>query len=122
MTKEQGDGKLRIREAAVAYIVDHRNEDAVTTISSKNQITLPVHLLRELGLEAGDRLAITRDGDRLVLRVRPRDWVTHHAGSLAGVYGKDQRAADEYVREQREGGERDAAIERAWADADLLPR
>ena len=34
-------------------------EPVLSTISSKNQITLPVRLLRELGLGPGDRVAIT---------------------------------------------------------------
>jgi len=86
----------------------------MSTISSKNQITLPAHLLRELGLHSGDRLAITREGTRLILRVRPQDWVEHHAGSLAGVYGKDRREVDAYVDELRQD-DRQEEIEEAWA-------
>ena len=74
----------------------------MSTISSKNQITLPVHLLRELGIGPGDRLAISLDGARLVLRARPKDWVRYHAGSLAGLYGTNVREADDYVRGLRD--------------------
>jgi AbrB family looped-hinge helix DNA binding protein len=73
----------------------------MTTISSKNQITLPVHLLRELGLAAGDRLAISREGNRLVLRGRPKDWAKYYGGSLRGLYGKDRAEIDAYLEELR---------------------
>jgi AbrB family looped-hinge helix DNA binding protein len=87
----------------------------MTTISSKNQITLPIHLLRELGLGPGDRLAITREGNRLLLRPRPRDWVAYYAGSLKGVYGKDKAEIGAYVADVRDAEEREAAQERAWS-------
>ena len=90
----------RVREAAVAYLPE-AGEEAVSTISSKNQITLPAHLLREIGLGPGDRLAISRDGARLVLRARPKDWVRYHAGSLGGLYGRTAAEADAYVHELR---------------------
>ena len=94
----------------------------IATISSKNQITLPAHILRELGLQPGDRLAVSREGARLVLRARPRDWVQYHAGSLAGVYGKSQADADAYVAGLRAAAERDAAIERAWSGPEPAPQ
>jgi AbrB family looped-hinge helix DNA binding protein len=112
----------KVSEAAVEYIVDRRTEPAMSTISSKNQITLPAHLLREMGLNAGDRLAITREGSRLVLRARPRDWVKYHAGSLAGVYGRSQAEADTYVEALRQDRERDESIERAWAGPEPDPQ
>jgi antitoxin ChpS len=87
----------------------------VSTISSKNQITLPAQLLRELGLTAGDRLAVTREGSRLILRARPKDWVSYHAGSLRGLYGQSKGEMDEYLRELRaEDEDRDNAVEGAW--------
>jgi AbrB family looped-hinge helix DNA binding protein len=113
MTRQ--DGGHRIAEAAVAYIAGRQEDAAMTTISSKNQITLPAQMLRELGIGPGDRLAVTREGSRLILRVRPKDWVEYHAGSLAGLYGKTAAETDSYVRELREPGERALEIERAWA-------
>ncbi len=111
-----------MREAAVEYITGRKEEPAMSTISSKNQITLPAHLLRELGLSGGDRLAVSREGNRLVLRARPRDWVQYHAGSLRGAYGRDRRDADAYVADLREDRERDEAIARAWAGREPPPR
>jgi AbrB family looped-hinge helix DNA binding protein len=91
----------KVREAAVEYIAARSEDPALTTISSKNQITLPAQLLREMGLGAGDRLAIRREGYRLVLRPRPRDWVEYHGGSLRGLYGETSAEKDAYVNELR---------------------
>src|SRR5690554_2414471 len=104
LPKKKEYGKVQ-EAATVAYTVDRQSEPAMTTISSKNQITLPVSLLRELGLTPGDRLAITREGERLVLRARPKDWVSYHAGSLGGVYGRNREDVDAYVREGRRSSE-----------------
>ena len=120
MTKRSRE--LKVSEAAVEYIAERQNEPSVSTISSKNQITLPARLLREMGLSAGDRLAVTREGNRLVLRARPRDWVKYHAGSLAGAYGLNREDVDAYVRELRTDTERDEAIERAWSGREPDPR
>ncbi len=113
LPSEKSKGK--VKEAAVEYIVSRREDPALTTISSKNQITLPAQLLREIGLGAGDRLAVSKEGNRLVLRARPRDWVEYYGGSLRGLYGKDRQEIDAYVAELREDDERDQAIEEAWA-------
>src|SRR5437763_15928086 len=99
--KAKRQKKLRIGETAAIYRVSG-DEEVMSTISSKNQITLPAQLLRELGIGPGDRLAVSRDGARLVLRVRPKDWVKYHAGSLAGLYGKNVEEADAYVRGLRD--------------------
>jgi AbrB family looped-hinge helix DNA binding protein len=96
----------KVSEAAVTYIASRQEEGAVSTISSKNQITLPVQLLRELGIGPGDRLAVSREGNRLVLRARPKDWVAYHAGSLGGLYGRTAQEVDAYVKELREESNR----------------
>ena len=113
MPRELRYGK--VSEAAAIYYVGELEDEAMTTISSKNQITLPVQLLREMGVGPGDRLAITREGTRLMLRVRPKDWVAYYAGSLAGVYGETAAEIDGYVAELRASEQRDEEIERAWA-------
>ncbi len=105
----------KIAEAALEYRADQEESPSVTTISSKNQITLPARLLRDMDLRPGDRLAVTREGSRLLLRPRPRDWVRHYAGSLAGVYGGTKEAIDEYLQDLREEGARAQEIERAWS-------
>ena len=112
----------RMSKAALKYDAGPREEVTMSTISSKNQITLPAHLLRELGLAAGDRVAVSRDGDRLVLRARPKNWVEHYRGSLKGLYGNTKEEIDAYIREQREHSARDEAIEEAWNGKRPSPR
>lgn len=112
----------KVREAAVSYIADRREATVTTaTISSKNQISLPAHVLREMGIGPGDRLAVSREDDRIVLRPRPKDWVKHYAGSLKGLYGASREEMDAYVRELRSEGARTAEIERAWTETEDRP-
>src|SRR5215216_6788231 len=91
----------RVSEAALEYIVNRR-EESMSTISTKNQITLPVQLLRQMGVGPGDRLAVTLESGRLVLRARPKDWVEHYAGSLRGLWGNSVEEIDAHVRELRD--------------------
>jgi len=112
--------KMKVSEAAVEYITG-RKEEAVSTISSKNQITLPVQLLRQMGVGPGDRLAVALEGGRLVLRARPKDWVEHYAGSLRGLWGNSVEEIDAHVRELRDTSHRDELIERAWSGTEPAP-
>jgi AbrB family looped-hinge helix DNA binding protein len=100
--------RTRIREAAILQYSADRQDDAVmSTISSKNQITLPAHLLREMGIGAGDRLAVTLEGNRLVLRPRPKNWVKYYGGSLKGLYGNTPEETAAYLAELRAEGDRE---------------
>ena len=111
--KQRKVRERKVAEAAVAYEA-LMQEPVLSTISSKNQITLPVQLLRELGIGPGDRVAMVRQDDRLILRPRPKNWVEYYQGSLAGVYGNTKEEIDEYIRELRDDGGREARIEEAW--------
>lgn len=106
----------KVREAVLEYITDEEDTPVMSTISSKNQITLPARLLRELGVGAGDRVSIRLDGNRLILRPRPKDWTDYYGGSMKGVYGNTKEEIDEYIRELRqEDPEKEKALEEAWA-------
>ena len=80
-----------------------------TTISSKNQITLPVEILRRLGLKSGDKLIVRDVGRHIVLFPRPENWLQAFAGSMRGVYGETVEDIDRYIEELRDSPER-----RAW--------
>jgi AbrB family looped-hinge helix DNA binding protein len=57
-----------------------------TTVSSKNQVTLPVDALARAGLATGDRLDVeVRGPGELVLR-RVDDALDRFAGALTGAY------------------------------------
>lgn len=120
-TLPRAKNESKIAEAAVQYIAGRR-EDSMSTISSKNQITLPVQLLRQIGLGAGDRLSVSVEGSKLVLRPRPRDWVAYHAGSLSGSYGSSKAEEDAYLRELRADLGRDQGIEEAWTGPESAPK
>lgn len=70
-------------------------------VSSKYQITLPKTIREALGLKAGDRLYVSREGDEIILKVIPR--VERPSEALYGS-AKGDRDAVEAVRAFREGG------------------
>lgn len=74
----------------------------MVTVSSKNQITLPVAILREIGISPGDRVAAAVvDGD-IVLIKEPEDWVDYFRGSMSGAYGGTKDVIDRMVLRERE--------------------
>jgi hypothetical protein len=72
-----------------------------TTITGKNQISLPVQAVRSLGWERGDRLLVEiLGGSMVVLMRRPESWTDALAGKLTGVFGThDETLA--YLEEER---------------------
>ncbi|MGH2972841.1 MAG: AbrB/MazE/SpoVT family DNA-binding domain-containing protein [Gaiellaceae bacterium] len=70
-------------------------------ISSKNQVTLPVDVLAEAGLKAGDDVSIEADGpETIVVRRRVARDIEAAAGVFSGLYPPDYlkklRARDRY--------------------------
>jgi bifunctional DNA-binding transcriptional regulator/antitoxin component of YhaV-PrlF toxin-antitoxin module len=60
----------------------------MSKVSSKHQVTLPVRVLHEAGLEAGDEVVIRVVGRGRIEVERAGDLIDRHAGSLpAGTYG-----------------------------------
>lgn len=57
-----------------------------TTISSKNQITIPAEALRKAGLKAGERVVAHADGAGRVILEREHDVIAEFAGALTGTY------------------------------------
>ena len=78
------------------------------TLSSKNQVTLPVDMVRTLGLKPGDKIVVELIDDHLVLVPQPESWVDYFKGSLKGVYGSTKEEIDRYISEVRYGWEIDA--------------
>ena len=76
-----------------------------TTITAKNQVSLPAQGVRELGWAKGDRLLVQALGDDvIVLRRRPTDWTEAFAGRLTGVYGTHDEVL-RYLEEERRSWE-----------------
>jgi AbrB family looped-hinge helix DNA binding protein len=72
-----------------------------TTITSKNQVSLPVKSLRQLGWQRGDRLVVSVLGDdTLVLTRRPASWADRFSGKMGHVWG-DHEDTLRYLDEER---------------------
>lgn len=102
----------RVGEARVAYHADpvgpdSRADFAHVTLSSKNQITLPVAMVRMLGLEPGDQITLSRlHGDVLMTkRLYGKELMASLAGSIKAPEWSTKERIDEWLRIVREGGE-----------------
>jgi hypothetical protein len=60
-------------------------------------------MIRQLGIQPGDKLVARLEGDAITLNPRPRSWVEYVSGSLRGTYGSTREEVDTYIREVREG-------------------
>ena len=70
-------------------------------ISTKNQVTIPVAALEEVGLRAGEQVTIEPNGDG-ELRIRRSNGPFEDAfGALTGVYPSDYLARLDAEDEQR---------------------
>lgn len=59
-----------------------------TTITAKNQVSLPVDGLRLLGWERGNHLLVEVISDDVMLLIRrPEKWTDAFAGRLTAVFG-----------------------------------
>jgi bifunctional DNA-binding transcriptional regulator/antitoxin component of YhaV-PrlF toxin-antitoxin module len=58
----------------------------VTKLSTKNQITLPVDVIREAGFHPGEELRVRAVEPGRVEIERVRDFVQRWSGSMPGVY------------------------------------
>jgi len=67
------------------------------TLSSKSQITVPAWARKQLHLQAGSRVAVRVEGEKLVLTRVDTD-IESLRGSLRNAYGD----AESYVRKLRE--------------------
>jgi AbrB family looped-hinge helix DNA binding protein len=59
----------------------------MSRVSSKHQVTIPVRILREAGLTAGDEVVVRVAGEGRIELERAEDLIRRYAGSLpAGTY------------------------------------
>lgn len=61
----------------------------MSKLSTKNQITIPVDVLREAGLAAGDEVRVHAIGPGRIEIERSQDLLKRWAGRLAGTYPQD---------------------------------
>ena len=74
---------------------------ATVTMSSKHQLTLPVDMVRDLGLEPGQKYVIANEEGRIILYPDKHSRTDYFAGSLGGLYGKTKEDVDAYLTEVR---------------------
>lgn len=69
-------------------------------MSSKNQVTLPVDVLRAAGLAQGDEVTIRPSGPGEIVIAARSSRVRRHAGIATGIYepGELDRLRDEWDR------------------------
>ena len=74
---------------------------AETTITSKNQVSLPAASLKQLGWQRGDKLIVSVIGnDMLVLKRQPKSWTDFYSGKMGDVWG-DHEDTLRYLDEER---------------------
>lgn len=74
---------------------------ATVTLSSKHQLTLPVDMVRDLGLEPGQKYVIAKEEGRIVFYPDKHSRTDYFAGSLGGLYGRTKEDVDAYLAEVR---------------------
>jgi len=106
----------KVQEAAVAYVVAQPPEGAggypvyaATRLSTKNQLTLPVAMSRELGLKAGDKVSLWLERGHIVIekKLHGEELLDSLQGALKGEEWSTKEKADEWLRKEREGWERE---------------
>lgn len=72
----------------------------MSKLSSKNQITIPVEVLRESGLVPGEHLVVRASGRGRVEIERAEALIERYQGSLAGIWppGELDALRDEWER------------------------
>ena len=97
-----------LQEARAVYRVgphDAPSDYAVTRLSSKNQLTLPVAMVRALGLEAGDEINLRVLGDTIYVSRRPQtaeEWIAKFSGNIHVPGWETKEKIDAYVKRERD--------------------
>ena len=92
---------------------------ATVTLSSKHQITIPMEIVRAMGLKPGEKLIAESIDWRIVLMKESENTIEQLKGSMKGVYGSTLEEIDRYVAEERRSPERDEWREQFY---DLIAR
>ena len=78
-------------------VVSYMNE--LVRVSGKYQVVIPKSIREKIGLEKGDELTVSLEGNTIVLRVRPESFSEYTLGLHREVWkGTD---ASEYVEKER---------------------
>jgi bifunctional DNA-binding transcriptional regulator/antitoxin component of YhaV-PrlF toxin-antitoxin module len=70
--------------------VKRRRRSGFTRLSSKHQATIPVKVLAESGLEAGDELRVRADGPGRIVLEREQEWWEPWVGAIPGFMTQEE--------------------------------
>lgn len=105
---------LELNDARVAYRVEPQDEEeelrGTTRLSGKNQLTLPVAMVRTLGWRAGDEVDLMIDGEEIWLRRRLQGapLLDRLEGALRHVpEWQTREGVDAWVRGERDSWDRE---------------
>jgi AbrB family looped-hinge helix DNA binding protein len=65
------------------------------TLSSKNQIVIPLDAREALDLKPGDKLIVTTVGEKIIVMEKPKSYRAALTGIARGLYPKD------YLKKER---------------------
>jgi hypothetical protein len=82
-----------LKNKAISVPTQRAGRTSTTRISVKNQITIPVDVLRKAGFKVGDTINCTVDENGQVLLSKPVNPMLQFAGMFTGLYeGFDLRS------------------------------
>lgn len=75
-----------LKNKAISEPLQRAGRTTTTRLSAKNQITIPVEILRKAGFKVGDTINCTVDDEGRVLLTHPENPMLRFAGIATGVY------------------------------------
>lgn len=97
-----------VREARAEYVVEPRIAAypvyGTTRLSAKNQITLPVAYVRDMGLKPGDEITAWLEQGQIVLerKLEGKELLDSLEGSMKHGEWATKEGVDEWLRRERE--------------------
>ena len=80
--------------------------DKVVTVGRRGQVTIPVEIRRAIGLEPGQRVHVSLQGDTIVLKPMPQDLIAALSGCLKDGPSLTAALAREHAAELKRDDER----------------
>ena len=79
--------------------------ESVLKLNQKSQIVISKAIRKSLGLKPGDRLAAVVEGDKIILRPKPKSPTVRLRGLAKGTWGSRAKI-DAYIEKLRDEWER----------------
>jgi AbrB family looped-hinge helix DNA binding protein len=79
--------------------------ETVLTLNQKSQVVISKAMRKSLGLKPGDQLAAVVEGDKIILRPKPKNSAARLRGLGKGTWGSRAKI-DSYIEKLRDEWER----------------